>query len=194
MELIFASHNQHKLQEIQVMMPKGIVVKSLSDIGYHYEIEETGDTFNENAAIKARAVFEATGLPCFADDSGLAVEALNGAPGVKSARYAGEPANNAANIQKLLSNLENESNKTAYFITVICLKTAEAEYFFEGRVNGHIIPTPTGEGGFGYDPVFVPDGDTRTFAQMTAEEKNSISHRKRALQKMTEFLSNRMAG
>ncbi|MES2616324.1 MAG: RdgB/HAM1 family non-canonical purine NTP pyrophosphatase [Bacteroidota bacterium] len=191
MDLIFASHNQNKLEEIKAMLPAGITLRSLNDIGFKTEIEETGNTFKANAALKAQAVFDATGYACFADDSGLMVEALQGEPGVRSARYAGEPVNNTANIQKVLQGIESQPNRAAAFVTVICLKTKEGDYFFEGRVKGQITMAPIGHNGFGYDPIFRPMGDSRTFAEMSADEKNAISHRKMALKKMIEFLAAR---
>jgi XTP/dITP diphosphohydrolase len=187
-KIIFASSNRHKLDEIRPLLPPGLDLLSLDDIGFKDEIEETGRTFEENAAIKANAIFEATGSMCFADDSGLEVDALDGKPGVKSARYAGEPADHQKNVQLLLSNLQGKKNRKAGFKTIICLRLDAKTFFFEGEVKGHIVEEPRGLNGFGYDPVFVPDGHERTFAEMSMEEKNNISHRKIAVSKMMGFL------
>ncbi len=188
MKLVFASNNQNKLEEIKAILPEHVQLLSLSDVNFNTEIEETGDTFEENAALKAQAVFNATGLPCFADDSGLIVEALNGQPGVKSARYAGEPPNHQANINLLLKSLEGIENRKASFKTVICYKDKTGIRFFDGEVIGQITQSAKGTSGFGYDPVFIPNGYELTFAEMTAEEKNKISHRKKATAQMLKFL------
>ncbi len=187
MEIVFASNNHNKLKEIQMLVPKKIKVLSLNDIQFFEEIEETGDTLEENAAIKARAIFEFCQLPCFADDSGLMVEAINGQPGVKSARYAGEPADNNKNMLKLLKALDSFTNRNAKFQTVICYKSTTHEVYFNGEVSGEIISEMRGEKGFGYDPIFMPFGYQFTFAQMSQEEKNKISHRKKAIAKMLTF-------
>jgi XTP/dITP diphosphohydrolase len=190
MPLIFASNNQHKLDEVSAILePTGVEIKGLSAIGFTREIEETGTTFHENAAIKAKAIYDETGMDCFADDSGLEVEALNGEPGVYSARYAGQHGNHQANNLKLLEALKSQTNRNACFKTVIALMIQGELHYFEGRVDGQITKEIIGEKGFGYDPVFVPNGYNKTFAEMPAEIKNSISHRKRALEAMLGYLS-----
>ncbi len=189
MKLIFATNNQHKLQEIKKILPSNIELLSLADINFTEDIAETGATFEENAAIKARTIFEKTGIPSFADDSGLAVDALKGAPGVKSARYAGEPANDKNNLALLLKNLENESNRNAAFHTIICYKTATEELFFSGKIEGTITEKPSGLNGFGYDPIFIPKGYNLTFAEMMLDQKNSISHRKIAVDGLLGYIN-----
>ncbi len=189
MQLIFASNNAHKLDEVKaILAPSHFEIKSLNDIGFFEDIEETGLTFHENAAIKVNAIYKVKGIDCFADDSGLEVEALNNQPGVFSARYAGEHGNHEANNQKLLKELEGQSNRKACFKTVIALSLRKSIHYFEGRVDGTIAEKMSGSKGFGYDPLFIPDGYDRTFADMPAEIKNSISHRKRALEAMLNAL------
>ncbi len=188
MELVFASSNQNKVAEIQKLFGHKIKLLSLKDINCTEEIEETGKTFHENALIKARYVFEKYNYNCFGDDSGLEVEALNNEPGVYSARYAGEPKNDANNTQKLLNELDSKTNRSACFKTVIALVIDGKEQFFEGEIKGQITLQPIGNGGFGYDPVFIPNGYDRTFAQMSLEEKNVISHRAIATQKLIQYL------
>ncbi len=189
MQLIFASNNAHKLVEVKaILAPSHVEIKSLNEIGFYEEIEETGLTFHENAALKVRAIYEAKGINCFADDSGLEVEALDGQPGVYSARYAGKHGNHEANNQKLLKELNEKPNRKACFKTVIALMLNGKIHYFEGRVDGVIATEMSGSKGFGYDPLFIPDGYDKTFADMPAEIKNSISHRKRALESMLEFL------
>jgi XTP/dITP diphosphohydrolase len=190
MKLVFASHNQNKVNEIKSLLPKSVEVLSLTDIGFVDEIAETGLTLDENSQIKARTVFEKTGYFCFADDTGLEIEALNFEPGVFSARYAGDQKNDSENIEKVLLNLQGITNRNARFRTVITLLIGQDEYYFEGRVDGKIIMEKRGEFGFGYDPIFIPEDESRTFAEMTLEEKNQFSHRARAFQKMIEFLKN----
>ena len=194
MKLVFASNNKHKLSEIVSIINSEKVTKfeivSLSEIGFFDEIEETGTTLEQNAEIKALTIFQKTGLDCFADDSGLEVEALDGRPGVFSARYYGENCTYEQNNTKLLDELKNETNRKACFRTVIALIIKGKIHYFEGRINGIITKTPIGESGFGYDPIFMPDGYNLTFAQMTSELKNAISHRKRAFEKMAEYLRN----
>lgn len=187
-QLIFATNNNHKKEEVSKLLP-GYEVLALSEIGITEEILETGDTLEENALIKAQFVYKETGFDCFADDTGLEVEVLDGRPGVYSARYAGEPADPQANIDKLLTELKGMNNRKARFRTVIALIQNGHEVFFEGTINGIIIECMAGTAGFGYDPVFIPDGFTRTFAQMSPEEKNKISHRGKAVQKLVEFLN-----
>lgn len=189
MELIFASHNENKVKEIRAMLPSGVSILSLNDIDFHQEIEETGDTLEENAAIKANTIHQLTGKNVFADDSGLFVEALNGAPGVYSARYAGT-GNSKDNIQKLLEELKGESNRIAAFKAVFCVIWEGETTFLEGKVEGEILEESLGLDGFGYDPVFVPTGYSQTFAQMNSEEKNRISHRQEAVQKLINFIEN----
>lgn len=190
MKLVFASHNQNKVNEIKSLLPKSVEVLSLTDFGFVDEIAETGLTLDENSQIKARTVFEKTGYFCFADDTGLEIEALNFEPGVFSARYAGDQKNDSENIEKVLLNLQGITNRNARFRTVITLLIGQDEYYFEGRVDGKIIMEKRGEFGFGYDPIFIPEDESRTFAEMTLEEKNQFSHRARAFQKMIEFLKN----
>lgn len=188
MQLVFASHNQNKVNEIKSLLPETFDLLSLTDIGFFDEIEETGNTLSENSKIKAKTVFEKTGFYCFADDTGLEIEALNFEPGVFSARYAGIPKNDSDNIEKVLTKLQGVDNRKAHFRTVITLLIQRKEYFFEGIVEGKIISEKRGEFGFGYDPIFIPENETRTFAEMSLEEKNHYSHRARAFQKMIEFL------
>lgn len=187
-KIVFASTNAGKIAEIKALMPDGIELISQTESGFDGEVEETGKTFEENAELKARAVFDACGLPCFADDSGLEVKALKGKPGVKSARYAGEPSDTARNNALLLDNMKGIKDRRASFTTVICLVTVNRTLYFTGSISGVIAETPSGINGFGYDPLFIPDGHTKTFAEMDSEEKNAISHRKQALKKMLPFL------
>jgi XTP/dITP diphosphohydrolase len=186
MALVFATNNQNKLKEVKSKLKAEIL--GLADIHCNEDIEETGKTFEENAFIKAKYVLDKYGYDCFADDSGLEVEALDGAPGVYSARYAGEHGNAEANMNKLLENLKGIGNRKARFVTVICLINKENTLYFRGEINGTIINEKRGDDGFGYDPIFVPDGFNRTFAEMTLEEKNKMSHRAVALEKMTQHL------
>ena len=189
MELIFATHNNNKVKEVAQILPSYLSMKSLTDIGFFDEIEETGKTFEENALLKAKTIFEKTGKHIFADDSGLVIEALNGAPGVYSARYAGT-GKDEDNIAKALKELDGKTNRKAYFISIFCLILNGKEYFFEGRIDGTISTEILGENGFGYDPIFIPDGFSKSFAQMSAEEKNAISHRAKAVEKLNNFLIN----
>lgn len=186
-KLVFATANPHKLREVQQILPEYIVL-SLSDIGFDGDITEDAETLEGNALLKAKFVYEKFGLNCFADDTGLETEALGGRPGVHSARYAGEHKSPAENLQKLLDELKPHSNRNARFRTVIALIMNGKEYFFEGIVDGTIIEYPRGKEGFGYDPVFKPQGYHETFAQMPLHLKNQISHRARAVQKLTAFL------
>jgi XTP/dITP diphosphohydrolase len=190
MKLVFASHNQNKVNEIKSLLPKSVEVLSLTDIGFVDEIDETGLTLDENSKLKAKAVLKKTGYFCFADDTGLEIEALNYEPGVFSARYAGNQKNDSDNIEKVLLNLQGITNRNARFRTVITLLIGKDEYSFEGKVEGKIIMEKRGEFGFGYDPIFIPEDQSRTFAEMSLEEKNKFSHRARAFQKMIEFLKN----
>ena len=188
MELIFATHNQHKTEEAREIAASFILIKNLKDIGCFEEIPETADTLPGNALQKAHYVVEHFHVNCFADDTGLEVEALDGRPGVYSARYAGEHCSYQDNVDKLLREMKGKTNRKACFKTVIALILDGKEYLFEGRVDGQIIEDQRGMSGFGYDPVFLPDGFDRTFAEMSEEEKNSISHRGRAIRKMMDFL------
>jgi XTP/dITP diphosphohydrolase len=188
MKLIFATHNKNKAKEVKSLMPSFIELLSLDDINFHDEIDETASTLEGNAILKAKTIFEKTGINCFADDSGLLVDALNGEPGVYSARYAGEQKNDQDNMRKLLHELNDKSNRNAHFKTVMALIIDGKEYLFEGKIEGKIITEKLGSNGFGYDPIFVPDRYNETFAQLDSETKNKISHRARALQKMLEFL------
>lgn len=188
MELIFATHNQHKLEEVKQMLPSNLEFKSLTEINFHDEIDETGTTFIENARIKAQTIYQKTGVNVFADDSGLVIEGLNGAPGVYSARYAGT-GKSEDNIAKVLEEMKDISDRKAYFIAVFCLILNGEEHFFEGRVNGTIANEILGADGFGYDPIFIPEGHQQSFAQMSAVEKNSMSHRGRAVEQLNKFLT-----
>lgn len=188
MKLVFATNNKHKLEEMRAILGGKVELLSLSDIDCHDEIPETADTLEGNALIKARYIFDKYGLSCFADDTGLEVDALDGAPGVYSARYAGENNDSEANVAKLLHNLTGKSCRDAQFRTVIALILNGEEKLFDGIVRGSISEECRGVGGFGYDPVFVPEGYTLSFAEMSAEEKNSISHRARAAAALNSYL------
>jgi XTP/dITP diphosphohydrolase len=188
MDLIFATHNSNKVKEIKNQLGEGFQVKSLSEIDFHEEIPETEDTLEGNALLKVRAIHQKTGLNCFADDTGLEVEALDGAPGVYSARYAGEACDSNDNMDLLLTNLKNKPNRKARFRTVIALILNNKEFTFEGICEGEILHDKTGNDGFGYDPIFQPKGYERSFAQMTVLEKNLISHRGLAVKKLIQFL------
>jgi len=190
LKLVFATNNRHKLEEVSHKIGDHFELLTLNDIGCTEDIEETGSTFEENAAIKSNYVYNKYHLNCFGDDSGLVVDALNGEPGVYSARYAGEHGNHAANIKKVLAKLDGIENRKARFVTVISLAWEGKEYVFEGVVNGTIRHETTGTGGFGYDPIFQPDCYDITFAEMTMDEKNKISHRARAMEKLILFLKN----
>lgn len=186
--LIFASSNPNKIREVREMLDGLYEIKGLHDIGCTEEIPETADTIEGNALLKARYVVEHYGLNCFSEDTGLEVTALNGAPGVHSARYSGEDRDPQANIDLLQKNLAPHPDRSARFKTVIALSLDGVEHLFEGLVNGHIRQEQFGTGGFGYDPVFVPDGFSISFAEMGKEDKNRISHRGRAVQKLLDFL------
>ena len=188
MELIFASNNANKVQEIQQILPEDITLISLKDAGILIEIPEPHDTLEANAREKSTTIHRLTGKDCFSEDTGLEVEALNGEPGVRSARYAGEKADAAANTAKLLAALSNNNDRRARFRTVISLILAGTEYQFEGICNGQIIQAPKGNGGFGYDPVFIPDGETRSFGEMSMAEKKIYSHRRKATDLLVSFL------
>lgn len=188
MKLVFATHNLNKLKEVQELVPSHIELLSLSDIGCHEDIAETEPTIEGNARLKAEYVKDNYGFNCFADDTGLEVDALSGEPGVYSARYAGPEGDANANMKKLLMNLEGKSNRSAQFKTVIALYIDTSEMAFEGICEGLIIEEPRGDEGFGYDPVFLPKGYDLTFAEMNSEEKGKISHRGRAIRKLVAYL------
>lgn len=189
MKLVFATNNAHKLEEVSAMLGDTFELLSLNDINCHADIPETADTLEGNARLKASFVYQNYGLNCFADDTGLEVEVLGGEPGVYSARYAGgEGHDSEANMRKLLAELEGKDNRKARFRTAISLILDGKEYLFEGIVNGEITTEKRGDSGFGYDPVFRPDGYEQTFAELGHEIKNQISHRARAVQKLCEFL------
>lgn len=189
MKIIFASNNKNKVQEIQNQVPKSIEIVTLEEIGCTEDIAETGSTLEENAIIKANYITEKYGLPCFADDTGLEIDALNGEPGVYSARYAGEDKNADKNMDLVLQKLHNITNRKALFKTVIALNINNEQHLFTGIVEGEIRKEKTGTNGFGYDPIFEPENLGKTFAEMTLEEKNKLSHRGRAVEKLITFLS-----
>jgi XTP/dITP diphosphohydrolase len=188
MKLVFATNNPHKLKEIKALMPEGIELLSLADIGCYDEIEETEDTLEGNARLKADHITKKYGYSCFSDDTGLEVEALNGAPGVFSARYAGEKASFENNVSKLLQEMEGIENRVGRFRTVIALNIDYCQYLFEGICEGIILKKQQGTAGFGYDPVFQPKGFEQSFAEMELNEKGAISHRGLAVQKLISFL------
>ncbi len=193
MKIVFATNNAHKLSEIRSILGESIEVLSLNDIGCHADIPETADTLQGNALLKAQYVTEHYHVSCFADDTGLEVEALNGEPGIYSARYAGEQHDSEANMDKLLANLKEKNNRKARFRTVIALLIVEDDesvhsHLFEGIVYGSITHSRHGAEGFGYDPIFMPEGYNQTFAEMGAEVKNTISHRAKAVEKLAQFL------
>jgi XTP/dITP diphosphohydrolase len=176
--LVFATNNQHKIDEAQAIVQGKLHLISLKEAGVEIDVEETETTFRGNALLKAQAVWELTGLPCVADDSGLCVEALGGEPGVYSSRYAGEAGNHNKNNEKLLNEMLEKADRRAFFTTVLCLVGLEdTPIYIEGRVNGVILTEIQGQDGFGYDPLFCPDGEIRSFAEMSAAEKNAMSHR-----------------
>ena len=189
MKLVFATNNLHKLKEVQEMLSNAIEVLSLKDIGCFEDIEETESTLEGNAKLKADYITEKYGFDCFADDTGLEVEALDGNPGVYSARYAGEHGNAEKNMEKLLNELQNKSSRKAKFRTIIALNLKNKQYLFEGICDGEILNEKTGVKGFGYDPIFKQKNASCSFAEMNSEEKNIISHRGIAIQKLVNFLS-----
>ena len=186
--LVFATNNPHKLREIREIMPDHITILSLTDIHCEGDIPETADTLEGNALIKAHYVYDRYGFDCFADDTGLEVEALNGGPGVHTARYAGESQDPDANMKKMIAEMQENTNRHARFRTVIALIEKGVEHLFTGIVDGEIATEPRGEQGFGYDPIFIPEQTGLTFAQMGEEGKNQISHRARAVGKLLDFL------
>lgn len=188
MPLVFASNNPNKIKEIQLLLPNTLQILSLEDIGCLEDIPETAPTIEGNAIQKANYVTEKYGYPCFADDTGLEVAALDNAPGVYSARYAGEQKNADDNMAKLLDNLSDKANRKAQFKTVICLNLNGNQHLFEGIIKGEIIHEKRGSAGFGYDPIFIPNGYSNTFAEMSMSEKSKISHRGLAVEKLVAFL------
>lgn len=192
MQLVFASNNKNKIKEIQQLIPNTFQIVSLEDIGCDVDIPETADTIEGNAILKANYVSQNYGYPCFADDSGLEIDALNGEPGVYSARYAGSQRNDNDNMDKVLQQLENEINRKANFKTVICLNLNGAQHLFTGIINGEIIKEKLGSQGFGYDPIFKAENSTKTFAQLSLEEKAGISHRGIAVKQLVAFLSKKV--
>jgi len=187
---IIASNNAHKVSEIQLLIGSDFTLKTLADIGFTEDIPETGDTLVENALIKARHIYDIYKQNCFADDSGLEIEELNGAPGVYSARYAGEPVNHQKNNEKVLAALLGKSNRNAAFRTVIALIFEGQEFIFEGKIEGKITESLKGNNGFGYDPIFQPNGYEQCFAEMSLSEKTQISHRGIAVAKLAAFIKN----
>ena len=189
MELVFATNNAHKLEEVQQMVGDKFILKSLNDIGCKDDIPETGVTFEENAKQKTDCLVSKYNVNCFGDDSGLEINALDGEPGVYSARYSGS-RDMEKNIDLVLEKLEGKADRSARFKTIISLFVNGEQHFFEGTVEGHIINERTGTEGFGYDPIFIPNGYEKTFAEMSLEEKNKISHRSQAVAKLVDFLNN----
>jgi XTP/dITP diphosphohydrolase len=188
MKIIFATNNQHKIEEIRSALPQNFSIITLKEAGIDIEIPEPHETLQENAVEKARTIYNLTKTNCFSEDTGLEVYSLNNEPGVHSARYAGEEKSFDKNIDKLLHRLNNSSNRKARFRTVICLTLDGKEHFFEGICEGEIITERRGNQGFGYDPIFIPTGSGKTFAEMSIEEKNRFSHRKKATDKLVIFL------
>ncbi|UWX53666.1 non-canonical purine NTP diphosphatase [Maribacter litopenaei] len=190
MKLVFATHNQNKVREVQQLLPDGIQLISLNDLGINEAIPETAKTLEGNAKLKADFVYHKYKVPCFADDTGLLVNALNGEPGVYSARYAGEENDSNANMNKLLGNLKDKEDRSAYFKTVIALNLSEETIFFEGKVQGRITSSKKGTKGFGYDPIFRPNGYKETFAELPLDIKNEIGHRGKAFSELITYLKN----
>lgn len=190
--LVFATGNIHKLQEVQGLFKEGFALSCLKDVNITEEIPETADNLVDNALQKARYVYKKCGIPCFADDTGLEVDALGGAPGVYSARYAGEQKDSKLNMLLLLKNMNGKNNRDARFRTIIAYIDENAqEHIFEGEIKGKIIENMAGENGFGYDPIFVPEGYEETFAELSSEIKNTISHRARAMEKFLSYINNK---
>ena len=187
-KIVFATNNKYKLEEIRHILREDFEVLGLLDIGFDEDIPETGATLEENASIKSYTIYNRYGIDCFSDDTGLEIDALNGDPGVYSARYAGENSSYEENVDKVLKKLNGKDNRSAAFSTIISLIIKGEEHLFEGRISGQISTHKSGEGGFGYDPVFIPDGYDITFAEMSAEIKNTISHRALATEKLVAFL------
>ena len=191
MRLIFATNNMHKVEEIRSVVTNEFEIVTLLEAGIDIDIPEPHSTLEKNASEKSRTIYRLTGTNCFSEDTGLEVEELNGEPGVKSARYAGDEKSFDNNIEKLLSNLGNNQNRKARFRTVLSLMINGKEFLFEGICKGNIIKERRGTNGFGYDPIFVPDGSDKTFAEMSLDEKNKISHRAIAMEKLVDFLNGR---
>lgn len=190
--LVFATGNIHKLQEVQGLFKEGFALSCLKDVNITEEIPETADNLVDNALQKARYVYEKCGIPCFADDTGLEVDALGGAPGVYSARYAGEQKDSKLNMLLLLENMNGKTNRNARFRTIIAYIDENAqEHIFEGEIKGTIIENMAGTNGFGYDPIFVPENYDKTFAELSSEIKNTISHRARAMEKFLSYINNK---
>lgn len=190
--LVFATGNSHKLQEVQGLFKEGFALSCLKDVNITEEIPETADNLVDNALQKAWYVYKKCGIPCFADDTGLEVEALDGVPGVYSARYAGEQKDSRLNMLLLLKNMSGKTNRNARFRTIIAYIDENAqEHIFEGEIRGKIIENMAGENGFGYDPIFVPEGYDKTFAQLSSETKNKISHRARAMEKFLSYINSK---
>ncbi len=187
--LVFATNNEHKVQEVAALAPAGLKILSLKEAGVEIDIAEPHATLQENAAEKAGVIWELLGRDCFSEDTGLEVKALGGQPGVKTARYAGDEATATDNMQKLLSAMKDQKNRAARFRTVMCLIAGGKQYFFEGICEGEIATEMIGENGFGYDPVFIPQGFTKTMAELNREEKSAISHRQKALSKLLEWIN-----
>ena len=190
MKIVFATNNPNKLKEIQSLIPKEIEIISLNEIGCNEDIPETGDTLEANAFQKANYIKDNFNYDCFADDTGLEIDELNGDPGVYSARYAGPERNANANMNKVLNELKGKKNRKAKFRTAIALTLNNEEHLFEGEINGYISDGKQGNEGFGYDPIFIPENNTRSFAQMSMQEKGAISHRGRAVKKLVAYLKN----
>lgn len=186
--LVFATNNQHKLVEVKAILEPDFKILSLSDLNCNDEIPETANTLEGNALLKARHIYDKFGLDCFADDTGLEIETLGGEPGVFSARYAGEENDATKNMNKVLNLMVNKENRNACFRTVIALIQGNDIMYFEGKINGRISHQPVGESGFGYDPIFIPDGYDKSFAQLSSAEKNTISHRALAINKLIKHL------
>lgn len=186
--LVFATNNENKVREIRAALGDKFQLVTLNEAGILIDIPEPHDTLEKNAQEKSTTIHKMTGKDCFAEDTGLEVEALHGEPGVRSARYAGDAANTDANVAKLLKNLDGENNRSAQFRTIISLIIGDIEYQFEGICKGTITDSPSGTDGFGYDPIFIPDGGERTFAEMNMQQKNVFSHRRKALDKLIAFL------
>ena len=191
--IIFATNNLHKIEEIKKIVPANFNIITLKEAGINQDIPEPYDTLEENASAKSSVIHQLTQQNCFSEDTGLEVTALNGAPGVKSARYAGEDRDFEENIQKLLHNMHDKTDRSARFRTVVSLIWDKEEYYFEGICEGNIIDALRGGKGFGYDPVFVPVGSNKTFAEMDLEEKNKFSHRRKATDKLIEFLKEKVS-
>ena len=190
MKIVFATNNPNKLKEIQSLIPKEIEIISLKEIGCNEDIPETGDTLEANAFQKAHYIKDNFNYDCFADDTGLEIDELNGDPGVYSARYAGRERNANANMNKVLNELKGKKNRKAKFRTAIALTLNNEKHLFEGEINGYISDVKQGNEGFGYDPIFIPENDIRSFAQMSMQEKGAISHRGRAVKKLVTYLNN----